>query len=82
MGTGLPGAHAMPKPPCARAALLAAFLGLNASASLIGGEWLQLNFTDGYNPAAKLMEALETAGIVSPAELGGSRRILANKDNV
>ena len=43
----------MPKPPCARAALLAAFLGLNASASLIGGEWLQLNFTDGYNPAAK-----------------------------
>jgi S-DNA-T family DNA segregation ATPase FtsK/SpoIIIE len=43
---------------------------------------LQRHLRIGYNRAANLMEALETAGIVSPAELGGSRRILANKDNV
>lgn len=36
-----------------RGVVIAALLGLRASASLIGGEWLQLNFTDGYNPAAK-----------------------------
>ena len=43
---------------------------------------LQRHLRIGYNRAANLMEALETAGIVSPAELGGSRRILAHKDNV
>ncbi|MDF7675760.1 DNA translocase FtsK 4TM domain-containing protein [Neisseriaceae bacterium ESL0693] len=42
---------------------------------------LQRHLRIGYNRAANLMEALETAGIVSTAELGGSRRILARKDN-
>lgn len=43
---------------------------------------LQRHLRIGYNRAANLMEALETAGIVSPAELGGSRRILAHKDTL
>lgn len=40
---------------------------------------LQRHLRIGYNRAANLMDAIEAAGIVSPAELGGSRRILANK---
>ncbi|PIT14759.1 cell division protein FtsK [Snodgrassella alvi] len=43
---------------------------------------LQRHLRIGYNRAANLMEALEAAGIVSAAELGGSRRILAQKDNL
>lgn len=43
---------------------------------------LQRHLRIGYNRAANLMEALEAAGIVSPAELGGSRRILAHKDSL
>ncbi|WP_082783576.1 DNA translocase FtsK [Snodgrassella sp. CFCC 13594] len=43
---------------------------------------LQRHLRIGYNRAANLMEALEAAGIVSPAELGGSRRILARKDEL
>ena len=42
---------------------------------------LQRQLRVGYNRAANLMEALENAGIVSPADAGGSRRILAQKDN-
>lgn len=40
---------------------------------------LQRHLRIGYNRAANLMDAIEVAGIVSPAELGGSRRILAHK---
>ena len=43
---------------------------------------LQRHLRIGYNRAANLMEALETAGIVSGTELGGTRRILAHKDNL
>ncbi len=38
---------------------------------------LQRHLRIGYNRSANLMDALERAGIVSPAELGGSRKILA-----
>lgn len=41
---------------------------------------LQRHLRIGYNRAANLMEALEAAGVVSSAELGGSRRILARKE--
>lgn len=41
---------------------------------------LQRHLRIGYNRAANLIEALETAGVLSPAELNGSRRILARKD--
>lgn len=43
---------------------------------------LQRHLRVGYNRAANLMQALEDAGVVSPAELGGSRRILAQKDTL
>ena len=43
---------------------------------------LQRHLRIGYNRAANLMEALEEAGVVSPADVGGSRRILAQKDNL
>ena len=41
---------------------------------------LQRQWRIGYNRAANLMEALENAGVVSPAGLNGSRKILAHKD--
>lgn len=41
---------------------------------------LQRQLRIGYNRAANLMEALENAGVVSPADLNGSRKILAHKD--
>lgn len=41
---------------------------------------LQRQLRIGYNRAANLMEALENAGVVSPAGLNGSRKILAHKD--
>ena len=43
---------------------------------------LQRQLRIGYNRAANLMEALENAGVVSPADLNGSRRILAQKDQL
>ncbi|MDO4693301.1 MAG: DNA translocase FtsK 4TM domain-containing protein [Eikenella sp.] len=41
---------------------------------------LQRQLRIGYNRAANLMQALEDAGVVSPPDLGGSRKILAQKD--
>ncbi|HFC8550326.1 TPA: DNA translocase FtsK [Neisseria lactamica] len=41
---------------------------------------LQRQLRIGYNRAANLMEALENAGVVSLADLNGSRKILAHKD--
>ncbi|MDO5686956.1 MAG: DNA translocase FtsK 4TM domain-containing protein [Neisseria sp.] len=38
---------------------------------------LQRHLRIGYNRSANLMQALEDAGVVSPAEVGGSRQILA-----
>ncbi|MDO5059800.1 MAG: DNA translocase FtsK 4TM domain-containing protein [Neisseria sp.] len=43
---------------------------------------LQRHLRVGYNRAANLMEALEAAGIVSAADVGGSRKILAQKDHL
>ena len=43
---------------------------------------LQRQLRIGYNRAANLMQALEDAGVVSPPDLGGSRKILAQKDNL
>ncbi|MBF0804178.1 MULTISPECIES: DNA translocase FtsK [unclassified Neisseria] len=43
---------------------------------------LQRQLRVGYNRAANLMQALEDAGIVSPADVGGSRKILTQKDNL
>ncbi|WP_434779596.1 DNA translocase FtsK [Neisseria sp. Ec49-e6-T10] len=40
---------------------------------------LQRHLRIGYNRAANLMESLEKAGVVSAPELGGSRKILAQK---
>lgn len=43
---------------------------------------LQRHLRIGYNRAANLMQDLEDAGIVSPAEIDGKRTILARADNV
>ena len=43
---------------------------------------LQRQLRIGYNRAANLMEALENAGVVSPADINGSRRILSQKDQL
>lgn len=43
---------------------------------------LQRHLRIGYNRAANLMEALEQAGIVSSADVGGSRKILVPTRNV
>ena len=43
---------------------------------------LQRQLRIGYNRAANLMQALEEAGVVSPADVSGSRKILAQKDNL
>ena len=43
---------------------------------------LQRQLRIGYNRAANLMDALENAGVVSPADLNGSRKILAQKDKL
>lgn len=43
---------------------------------------LQRQLRIGYNRAANLMEALENAGVVSPADMNGSRKILAHKDHL
>lgn len=43
---------------------------------------LQRQLRIGYNRAANLMEALENAGVVSPSDLNGSRKILAHKDHL
>ena len=42
---------------------------------------LQRQLHIGYNRAANLMEALENAGVVSPADMNGSRKILAHKEH-
>ena len=43
---------------------------------------LQRQLRIGYNRAANLIDALENAGILSPADINGSRRILAQKDQL
>ena len=43
---------------------------------------LQRQLRIGYNRAANLMQALEDAGIVSPADVSGARKILARKDDL
>nr|WP_244958717.1 DNA translocase FtsK [Neisseria shayeganii] len=42
---------------------------------------LQRQLRIGYNRAANLMQALEDAGVVSPPDVGGSRKILAQQDH-
>ena len=42
---------------------------------------LQRQLRIGYNRAANLMEALENAGVVSPVDMNGSRKILAHKEH-
>ncbi|OFR68510.1 DNA translocase FtsK [Neisseria sp. HMSC069H12] len=43
---------------------------------------LQRQLRIGYNRAANLIDALENAGVLSPADINGSRRILAQKDQL
>ncbi|MCP1772640.1 S-DNA-T family DNA segregation ATPase FtsK/SpoIIIE [Neisseria perflava] len=43
---------------------------------------LQRQLRIGYNRAANLMEALENAGVVTPADISGNRRIMAQKDHL
>ena len=43
---------------------------------------LQRQLRIGYNRAANLMQALEDAGVVSAADVSGSRKILAQKDSL
>ena len=43
---------------------------------------LQRQLRIGYNRAANLIDALENAGVLSPADVNGSRRILAQKDQL
>ena len=43
---------------------------------------LQRQLHIGYNRAANLVDALENAGVLSPADINGSRRILAQKDQL
>lgn len=43
---------------------------------------LQRQLRIGYNRAANLIDALENAGVLSPADINGSRRILTQKDQL
>lgn len=43
---------------------------------------LQRQLRIGYNRAANLIDALENAGVLSPADINSSRRILAQKDQL
>ena len=43
---------------------------------------LQRQLRIGYNRAANLIDALENVGVLSPADINGSRRILAQKDQL
>ncbi|HHK6004273.1 TPA: DNA translocase FtsK [Neisseria subflava] len=43
---------------------------------------LQRQLRIGYNRAANLVDALENASVLSPADINGSRRILAQKDQL
>ena len=43
---------------------------------------LQRQLRIGYNRAANLIDALENAGVLSPPDINGSRRILAQKDQL
>ena len=43
---------------------------------------LQRHLKIGYNRAANMMDALEEAGVVSPADVGGARKVLARKDDL
>ena len=43
---------------------------------------LQRQLRIGYNRAANLVDALENTGVLSPADINGSRRILAQKDQL
>lgn len=43
---------------------------------------LQRQLRIGYNRAANLVDALENAGVLSPADINGNRRILAQKDQL
>jgi len=43
---------------------------------------LQRQLRIGYNRAANLIDALENAGVLAPADINGSRRILAQKDQL
>ena len=43
---------------------------------------LQRQLRIGYNRAANLVDALENAGVLSPADVNGSRRILVQKDQL
>ena len=43
---------------------------------------LQRHLKIGYNRAANMMDALEEAGVVSAADVGGARKVLARKDDL
>ena len=60
-------------------ALISKSIDLIKSSNKASTSYLQRNFQVGYNKAARIMEALEQRGIVSPPNHAGKREILINQ---
>ncbi len=60
-------------------ALISRSIDLIKSSNKASTSYLQRNFQVGYNKAARIMEALEQRGIVSPPNHAGKREILINQ---
>ena len=60
-------------------ALITKSIDLIKSTNKASTSFLQRNFQVGYNKAARIMEALEQRGVVSPPNHAGKRDILINQ---
>ena len=60
-------------------ALITKSIDLIRSTNKASTSFLQRNFQVGYNKAARIMEALEQRGVVSPPNHAGKRDILINQ---
>ena len=60
-------------------ALISKSIDLIKSSNRASTSFLQRNFQVGYNKAARIMEALEQRGVVSPPNHSGKRDILINQ---
>ena len=60
-------------------ALISKSIDLIKSTNKASTSYLQRNFQVGYNKAARIMEALEQRGVVSPPNHAGKREILINQ---